>query len=218
MTKRPPTVLLTGFGAFPGIAENATASLVPELAAMARDHFPGHVIVDEVLPVEWSRTPRVLEEILMRTKPVVALHFGVTRHTSGFQIELMGRNTCDPRSDAVGELPATACVIEAGPETIASSFPADRIIARLERAGIACTTSQSAGTYLCNAVLYQSLTHAQGLPGCVAGFIHLPAGLSASCTRDETCALMWSDALNGGIEVIAACLEEQLPLNHRQPH
>lgn len=209
MTRTRPTILLTGFGAFPGIPANATSTLVPELALRAREKFREHDVIDEVLPVEWERTPTVLEEILARTNPMVALHFGVTKHASGFQIELVGRNVCGPRGDATGALPRTERVIEAGPETIASSFPADRIIARLERAGIACATSESAGTYLCNTVLYRSLTRAHALAEKpMTGFIHLPAALSVTDMLDDTCALTWDDALNGGIEIIAACLDK----------
>lgn len=205
-----PTILLTGFGPFPGIDDNATTALIPELAATARDQFPRHEVIGEILPVEWQRAPQLLQQLLAQTNPAIALHFGVTKHASGFQIELVGRNVCGPRIDAVGEFPTAAHVVDAGPETIASSFPAQRIIARLERAGLPCATSESAGTYLCNALLYHSLTRAQALPTpCIAGFVHLPAGLSAMASAEAECRLSWDDALAGGIEIIAACLEAE---------
>ncbi len=208
MAASRPKILLTGFGPFPGIEDNATAALVPELAAAARGRFTEHDIIEEVLPVEWQRAPQLLRQLLERNSPVLALHFGVTKRASGFQIELMGRNVCAQRSDAAGELPAAAHVIDAGPETIVSSFPAERIIARLERAGLPCTTSESAGSYLCNALLYHSLASAQALPKpCLTGFVHLPAGLSAAA--ESECLLSWSDALTGGMEIIAACLETE---------
>lgn len=210
MAAARPTILLTGFGPFPGIDDNATTALVPELAVAARDHFPRHQVIGEILPVEWQRGPQLLQQLLAETNPAIALHFGVTKHASGFQIELVGRNVCGPRIDAVGEFPPAAHVVEAGPETIASSFPAERIIARLERAGLACTTSESAGTYLCNALLYHSLARAQAQPmPCIAGFIHLPAGLSAKANVEAECRLSWDDALNGSIEIIAACVEAE---------
>ena len=57
MTASRPAILLTGFGAFPGVADNATAALIPQLAAAARERFPEYDVVDDVLPVEWQRAP-----------------------------------------------------------------------------------------------------------------------------------------------------------------
>ncbi len=205
-----PTILLTGFGAFPGIAENATALLVPALAAEARARFPGFDVIAEVLPVEWERTPQLLQQLLADTSPQLALHFGVTRHTSGFQIERVGRNVCEPRHDATGAVPDVACLIADGPEALPSTCPVERIIARLESAGLPCAMSDSAGTYLCNATLYHSLTIAQmRATQTLAGFIHLPADLVPGMPAAGASLLSWDAALLGGIEIIAACLDEE---------
>ncbi|CAN1722489.1 pyroglutamyl-peptidase [Hyphomicrobium sp. 1Nfss2.1] len=210
MPTQRPTILLTGFGAFPGVGKNATAALVPALAAGARARFPDFDVIDEVLPVEWGRTPQLLQQLLSRTSPRLALHFGVTRHASGFQIERIGRNVCEPRHDAAGAIPDVACLIADGPETLSSTFPVERIIARLEGAGLPCAMSDSAGTYLCNATLYHSLTIAQTRPtASLAGFVHLPADLAPGMPAVGASRISWDDALVGSIEIIAACLEQE---------
>jgi pyroglutamyl-peptidase len=192
------------------VPDNATATLVPELAARVRERFSDYDVVDEILPVAWSRTPDLLQLLLERTSPVLALHFGVTRHAKGFQIELVGRNVCEPRFDALGEVPNRAHLVEAGPEVLSSSFPAKRIIARLEAAGLPHAESMSAGTYLCNAVLYHSLTHAQSKADpFIAGFVHLPAALCKVAEAGEECLLSWDDALKGSIEIIDACVDAE---------
>lgn len=201
-----PSILLTGFGAFPGVGDNATAALVPELAAVARTRFRNNDIIDEVLPVEWERAPQRLQQLLAETDARLALHFGVSNNARGFQIEQTGRNVCEARHDAAGELPGAAHLIADGPPALAATFPAERIIARLQVAGIPCGTSDSAGTYLCNALLYHSLTAAQSqVKPFLAGFIHLPSGLSPLIEDD--CLLSWRQAIAGGLEIIAACLE-----------
>ena len=55
-----------------------------------------------------------------------------------------------------------------------------------------------------------SLASARELPAPhLAGFIHLPAGLSPMADRDDECLLSWEEALTGGLEIIAACLEAE---------
>ena len=214
MASPRPAILLTGFGAFPGIDSNATADLIPELAEAARARFPGHEVIDEVLPVEWNRAPQALKHLLGRARAVLALHFGVSPEVTGFQIELVGRNVRGPRQDATGELPAYETVVASGPAILASTLPAERIVARLTRGGFPCCTSNNAGNYLCNALMYHSLNAASALPApFLSGFIHVPAGLAGKdcpaggASPDAKCALTWGAAVAGSVEIIAACLE-----------
>ena len=54
------TVLITGFGPFPGVPVNATMRLLPELALAAPRLFPDVRFAVEVLPTEWAAGPRRL--------------------------------------------------------------------------------------------------------------------------------------------------------------
>lgn len=203
-----PTILLTGFGPFPGIEANASGRFVPELAASARQRFHDHDVVDAILPVIWMESPKLVCDLIADHGPAVALHFGVAKNARDVQIECTGRNQCAARVDANGALPGAELLVEHGPQTLAATFPVDRIVARLEQAGVPFSTSDDAGGYLCNALLYHSLTaaHARPKPH-LAGFVHLPASLTADSASD--CPLSWDDALRGGLEIIAACVEEE---------
>ena len=58
------------------------------------------------------------------------------------------------------------------------TLPLAGIKQRLEREGVACTLSEDAGSYLCNAVFYWLAR--RGLPeGTPVGFVHLPHGAEA---------------------------------------
>jgi pyroglutamyl-peptidase len=206
------TIVLTGFGPFPGVDSNATSDLISELTEAARTRFPEHEVIGEVLPVEWQRAPKVLKRLLAGARAVLALHFGVSPEARGFQIELVGRNQRGARPDASGELPNCEAVIATGPAMLASTLPAERILTRLTRAGFPCCTSNNAGNYLCNALMYHSLTAARAQPTpFLSGFVHVPASLQrTSCPQGvvgEKCALTWTAAVAGSIEIIAACLE-----------
>lgn len=207
-----PTILLTGFGPFPGMSRNATAVLVPGLAAAARPRFDSHNIVSAVLPCEWTAAPERLAELLENARAVLALHFGVSHTAQGFDVELTSHNVRQPVHDAAGELPATACIAETGPARLATTLPAERILARLSHLGLPCRSSHDAGGYLCNTLLYHSLTVADQRGGSfLSGFVHVPANLTGHGDDGEDphpdCPLDWDDAIAGGLEIIAASLE-----------
>ena len=49
------SVLITGFGPFPGVPSNATMQLLPQLAQVAPKSFPDVHFAFEVLPTEWRQ-------------------------------------------------------------------------------------------------------------------------------------------------------------------
>ena len=209
-------IVLTGFGPFPGVPDNATAELVPRLAKAARDLFPDYDIVAEILPTEWVAAPQKLGDLLARPGTVLALHFGVSRQAEGFQIELVGRNQCKAMADAAGNMPAVECLLDEGPAELSCTVPAERIVQRLTQLGVPARTSTDAGGFLCNALLYHSLAAADTLekPHLV-GFVHLPVDLVGHGADGQWprpgCRLDMRSAMAGGLEIIAACLESLGP-------
>ncbi|MEE8531463.1 MAG: hypothetical protein V3S34_04555, partial [Hyphomicrobium sp.] len=129
-----------------------------------------------------------------------------------FQVELIGRNVRGNQKDAAGETPATKCIVEDGPALLASTLPAEYILARLFKLKLPCRASINAGDYLCNALLYHSLNIARDMPQpFVAGFIHVPASLVGHGKdyrgSHPDCLLDWETATKGGLEIIAASIE-----------
>lgn len=171
-----PTVLLTGFGPFPRVRRNASASLVKKLAFKARIALPHYRFAAAVLPTEWARAPSLLSELYVRHAPVLALHFGVASNMSGFRIETVARNICRMSPDATGSLPVRNCVYEGGAPTLPATIAVTSIARHLEAQGYEARLSDDAGGYLCNAVLYHSLVEAKARgERCKVGFIHVPA-------------------------------------------
>ena len=211
MTERP-NIVLTGFGPFPGVPINATQTLVPRLATAARTLFPTHETVVEILPTQWAEAPARLKRLIGGGNVALVLHFGVSQDAAGFQLELVSRNRQTSLQDAAGHLPGSVRVIEDGPDLLATNLPAERIVARLMGLDLPCTTSDNAGTYLCNALLYHSLSAARSAPvPHMAGFVHLPASLvgHGPDRRDPHpgCRLDWRTAISGGVEIITACMD-----------
>lgn len=200
------SVLLTGFGPFPGVGDNATARLVPALAERAAHRLPALAVHFEILDTLWDHAPRRVSELIALHRPALALHFGVAREATGFRIERVARNACRIAPDAAGALPSLGLLVEGGAEHHACGIDTDAIARSLARQGLPVSLSDDAGGYLCNAVLYHSLAAAQQLAdaagaACRAGFIHIPADLSGP-------PLSFSEALEGSWRIIETCLAD----------
>jgi pyroglutamyl-peptidase len=206
-----PTILLTGFGPFPGVPENASSRLATRLAEAAAPAFPGFEVAASALPTEWHAAPACLAELMAELDPVLAIHFGVSRRATGFAVEARGRNVAAMLPDAVGQTPPTSCIAADGPDELATNLPAHLIVARLRRAGLPAYVSRDAGTYLCNTLLYTALDSVRrsGTPR-RNGFVHIPESLARAPETgppvSRAAPLDWSRAVRGGLEIIAASL------------
>ncbi len=203
--------MLTGFGPFPNVPANASAMLVPRLAAEAEAELPGVRVHWHVLPTEWDAAPRLLGLGLAEVQPAVVLHFGVSSLAQGFVIESRGRNSTDQVRDAAGMMPVGPSVNPWGPDFLPATVQPGLLAARLRRRGLPAVISRDAGGYLCNALLYSSLAMMRRHGRAVrTGFIHLPSGLTKGPSPDRGtqpgCPLDWHDVVDGGVELIAAAL------------
>jgi pyroglutamyl-peptidase len=209
------TVLITGFGPFPGVPVNASTRLLREVARAAPRLFPGVNFVTAVLATEWRAAWTRVDRLVADSRPDLVLHFGVSPRARGFEIEARARNACSPTPDASGAWPAAEQLEAGSAEHLLASVPVNHIAMRLRCIGIPAFVSRDAGAYLCNAALYHSLLLARAAPRRRVGFIHLPASLARQreCRRDGACPLTWEQAIGGAIEVLAACLGR--PARHR---
>ena len=195
-----PTILLTGFGPFPGIAKNASAELIEALALVAAKRLPKKRVIAHVLPTEWQTAPVQLAALYKLHTPVLALHFGVSKQATGFCIETQAHNTLGPIADAKGGLPLSGIISGTGPAVLPVSIPAQTIVKRLLALSVPAALSHNAGTYLCNCVLYHSLERARHQAAPLrAGFIHMPTDFTHPQFDFNT-------ALKGALEIIRTCL------------
>lgn len=208
MSATQKTILLTGFGPFPGVAENISASFASSLANQARTHFANINVHAETLPTVWGTAQNLLNTLLLRYQPDISLHFGVSERAQNFVIETLAHNACEATQDANGNLPSLKKLEINGPDTCAVTLPAQAIVDNLKRHGLAATKSTNPGRYLCNAVFYQVLREPTQTPSTrLSGFIHMPVhfvddATPGSFTRDK--------ALEGGLVILKTCLEAKM--------
>ncbi|MFN0218879.1 MAG: pyroglutamyl-peptidase I [Hyphomicrobium sp.] len=194
-------VLLTGFGPFPSVTDNASARLVAALAPLAQARHPDVAIDSEILRTEWTAAPERLRALLEALDPDIVVGFGVAADTAGFRLETQSLNVCRPSPDALGLTPLHDSVRPDGARSHPCSAPLDAIVARLDALGCPVSLSDNAGAYLCNAAYYHALDHAaaNARPMSIA-FVHIPTDL-------ENGALTLQAALAGALEIVDVCLE-----------
>ncbi|MFZ1069707.1 MAG: pyroglutamyl-peptidase I [Methyloceanibacter sp.] len=174
-----PRVLLTGFGPFPGAAENSSAWLVEELAADRQSSHLGCDLHDEVLPTEWAEVARLGPGLVQHHRPRLTLHLGLHKRAQGFRIERSAHNLIDLREDARGAVLDRRTILDRSDRRLDTAIPASQLARHLRTRGLPAVASPSAGTYLCNYLYYLSLHWARGQNGaCDVCFVHLPPGPS----------------------------------------
>ncbi|QND84265.1 Pyrrolidone-carboxylate peptidase [Chromobacterium vaccinii] len=162
------TVLLTGFEPFGGETINpsweAARRLDGETIAGARVHA-------RLLPCAFGSALDALNRELDALRPDIAIAVGQAGGRPDIAVERVAINIDDARfPDNAGRQPIDQLIVADGPAAYFSTLPIKAIVAGLRERGLPATVSQSAGTFVCNHVMY-GLLHRGGLRG---GFIHLP--------------------------------------------
>ena len=76
------TILVTGFGPFPGAPFNPTGPLVKRLARLRRPSLADVKIVGYVFPTSYAAVDRDLPRLIARHKPDALLMFGLAPRAS----------------------------------------------------------------------------------------------------------------------------------------
>lgn len=162
------TVLLTGFEPFDGATSNASADAV---ALVARDWSGAATLVTATLPVEFARAGGVLAALIAEHRPDLVVATGEAGGRTAITPERVALNLRDARiPDNAGDQPVDVPVEPGGPAARFTRLPVKEIAAALSAEGIPAEVSLSAGTYVCNSVMYELL----GGVDIRAGFIHVP--------------------------------------------
>lgn len=175
MTEAGPRhrVLLTGFEPFAGAAINPSWDAVARVAERGLDDVE---LAVERLPVVFTAARAALAEAVRRHDPQLVIAVGLAEGRDAVTPERIGINLDDARiPDNSGAQPIDAPIEADGPAARFSTLPVKAVVAALQEAGIPAAVSHTAGTFVCNSVLYSLLGATEQRPGTRAGFIHVPA-------------------------------------------
>ncbi len=173
------TVLLTGFEPFGGRTVNESWEAVKVLEGIT---VRGRRVEVARLPVVYDEMAAPLAAAIARTRPEVVISFGVG--TEVVRVETLARNGYNPARplDNLGKPPPRAQLEVAGPETVPTGLPSERLLAALAAADVPARASDDAGGYLCNECFYRLMrTRGPGADGIRArGFVHVPPAGAAN--------------------------------------
>jgi pyroglutamyl-peptidase len=171
----PVTILVTGFGPFPGAPFNPTGPLVERLARLRRPGLANTKIISHIFSTSYAAVERDLPRLLARHKPDALLMFGLAPRARALRIETRARNSVSLLPDAGGVALRRLTIAADRPAALAMPAPARRRLAAVSAAGVPATLSRDAGRYLCNYLCWRA-AEAAGKPGSprVAAFIHVP--------------------------------------------
>lgn len=169
-------ILLTGFDPFGGDALNPSW-LVAE--ALDGQRIAGHRVVAAQLPTVFGESLHQLRALAIAHRPALTVCLGQAGGRSALSLERVGININDARiPDNVGAQPIDTPVVPGGPAAYFASLPLKAMLRAVQQAGVPCEVSQTAGTFVCNHVLYglMQMLQAQGVgpAGARGGFVHVP--------------------------------------------
>ncbi|MEN0613016.1 pyroglutamyl-peptidase I [Klebsiella indica] len=165
-------VLITGFEPFGGEAINPSWEVVKQLDGVIIAGLP---VTARQLPCVFGDALAVLNAALDELEPVLTLAIGQAGGRVDITVERVAINVDDARiPDNKGLQPIDVPIIADGPAAYFSTLPIKAIVAALRERGIPASVSQTAGTFVCNHVMYGLLHRLQGKCGVKGGFIHIP--------------------------------------------
>ena len=153
-------ILLTGFDPFGADTVNPSW-----LVAQALDgqRIAGHRVVAAQLSTVFGKSLRQLEALVATHRPALVVCLGQAGGRNALSLERVGININDARiPDNAGQQPVDTPVVPGGPAAYFSSLPVKAMLQGVRRAGVPCEVSQTAGTFVCNHVLYGLLHLLQG--------------------------------------------------------
>jgi pyroglutamyl-peptidase len=170
----PVTILVTGFGPFPGAPFNPTAPLVDRLARLRRPRIANVKIIPHVFPTSYAAVDQDLPKLLARHRPDALLMFGLATRATAVRIETQARNAITLLPDAAGFAPRRSA-ITSGRSTLAIPAPVTVLLAAVRGARVPVIRSRDAGSYLCNYLCWRASEAAgKSRRPRLAAFIHVP--------------------------------------------
>lgn len=198
-------ILITGFDPFGGESINPALEAVKGM----KDEIAGAQIIKLEIPTVFNKSIAKVREAMDREKPDVVLSIGQAGGRFAICPERVAINISDGRiADNEGYQPIDEPIFADGAPAYFTTLPVKAMVEAIKAKGIPAELSNTAGTYVCNHVMYGVLYHiSKDFPGVRGGFIHVPFIPQQVVAKKNTPAMALADitaALEAAVEAIVA--------------
>ena len=203
-------LLITGFQPFDGESVNPALEVAKGLQGKT---INGYEVIAREIPVVRFEALKAVQAAIEELQPDAVITIGQAGGRPDITVERVGINIDDFRiPDNKGNQPIDEPVVTGGPVAYWATLPIKKMVANVKAQGIPASVSNSAGTYVCNHLLYGLLHYltTQGKTSIPAGFIHipyLPEQMAVRSGKDAQVATMSLDTLLKGFEAMIAALD-----------
>lgn len=198
-------ILVTGFDPFDKEAINPALEVVKRLP----DRIAGAEIIKLEVPTVFHKSAAVLEEKMRECQPNVVLCLGQAGGRAELTPERVAINQDDARiADNEGQQPIDVPIRSDGAPAYFSNLPIKAMVEAIRQAGLPAAVSNTAGTFVCNHLMYQALyLSAKEFPQTKAGFLHIPFLPEQVVDRPGLASMSLSDMVRGVAVALATIVE-----------
>lgn len=165
-------ILITAFDPFGGESINPAL----EAVKLMKDEISGAEIVKLMVPTVFGKSIDKTVEAIEKENPDVVLNIGQAGGRFEITPERVAINVDDARiKDNEGNQPIDKAIYEDGQPAYFTSLPVKAMVKEIKSAGLPSSLSNSAGTFVCNHLMYGTLYYiSKNKKDIRAGFIHVP--------------------------------------------
>ena len=197
-------VLITGFDAFGGEPVNPAE----EAVKMVSNEIAGAEVVKVIIPTVQNKSVQAIEKAIEEHNPDIVISVGQAGGRYDITPERVAINMDDYRiKDNEGNQPIDAVIQPDGEAAYFSNLPVKAMVKHLNDHNIPATLSNTAGTFVCNHVMYGILYMIdKKYPNIKGGFIHIPYMTSQVMDKKNTPFMSLNDIVKGLELAIEACV------------
>ena len=188
-------ILLTGFDPFGGEPINPAIESVKRV----KDEINGATIIKLEIPTVYRKSIEAIDQAIQEHQPDVVLSIGQAGGRFNLTPERVGINIDDFRiPDNEGNQPVDQKIFEDGEPAYFSNLPIKAMVKNMIDNGIPAAVSNTAGTFVCNHVLYGNLyLIATKYPNIKGGFMHIPYMTEQVLDKANTPAMSLDEIVKG---------------------
>ncbi|HZY99513.1 MAG TPA: hypothetical protein VFE36_08060, partial [Candidatus Baltobacteraceae bacterium] len=198
----PKRVLITGFEPSGGEKINPSEMVARSLEGRL---ISGRPLSIGILPAETRTLRERLEQTLLEEDPDIVIAMGLFGGRTAMALERVAVNILDfEHPDNVGVMRKGDVITRGGADARLSNLPFERIVEAWHANGVPGYTSNSAGTFLGNQMLYEllGLTESSATP-VIVGLVHCPyLPAQAIAAGPESSPSMSYEIMKKGMEVL----------------